>query len=191
MLFIWKLCMLTKTYCAWTINRLIECVFFFLCFPYGQARNRTSAWCAARRSASRLTSSHTCASTRATSRSRAACATRRSSGRSTCAGTGRASTPGRRPNSTTSPAQRPQWPSIRLPRPRWPNTRPRPRRWPPAAAPTAAVSVYLFLFLPLHFTTTAVIRFTKSNVNIIWNVPINVVCTWLLSFYSKFSGVHV
>lgn len=102
-----------------------SCIFFFFLiflffFPRRQARNRTSAWCAPRRSASRPTWSRTCASTRGTNRSRAACATRRSSGRWTCAGTGRASTPDRRPlNSVTSAAPR---------RRRW---RRRRRRWPP------------------------------------------------------------
>lgn len=98
--------------------------------PGLQARNRTSAWCAARRSANRPTWSRTCASTRATNRSRAGCATKRSSGRWTYAGTARASTPGRRPNSITSPARRP----------RWPTGRPRPAPQQPAGQPGAAAA---------------------------------------------------
>ena len=73
-----------------------------------QARSRTNVSCAAKPSASPRTSSPTCESTRASSRSRAACARRRSSARSTSGGTERRSTPPQRlcpppPPPTVSP----------------------------------------------------------------------------------------
>lgn len=76
-------------------------------------KNRTSAWCAKRRSVNRQILSHICANIRTSSRSRAVCAAKDSSGRSTCAGTAKASTPGRRPNSALSRARRPRWPTSR------------------------------------------------------------------------------
>lgn len=65
-----------------------------------QVKNRTSAWCAARRSPRAATWSRTCVSTLVTSRFSAACATRRSRGRSICEGTGRASIQRRRRSTT-------------------------------------------------------------------------------------------
>ena len=76
---------------------------FFLWF---QARSRTSAWCAGRRSASRPTWSRTCASTAATNRSPAASARGGSSGRSTSGGTGTLSTPTNRTRHRTSTRRR-------------------------------------------------------------------------------------
>lgn len=62
-----------------------------------QARSPTSASCARRRSAKARTWSHTCASTPATSPSRAVSATRRSRGRWTCGVTATHSTRKQRP----------------------------------------------------------------------------------------------
>jgi len=61
-----------------------------------QVRNRTSAWCAARRSPRAATWSRICVSTPVTSRFNAGSATRRFKGRSTCEGTGKVSTRRRR-----------------------------------------------------------------------------------------------
>lgn len=72
-----------------------------------QARNRTNAWSAARRSPRAAIWSRTCASTRATSRSNAASATRRSRGRSIFDGTERDSIQ-QHPPSTIAPSNYPR-----------------------------------------------------------------------------------